>query len=72
MPDGPVLWGYTGGALGVLNGGAASALSWNNSSVTVANGLNVGGNAAISGTLSAANTPGVNYFQGTNWSGATG
>src|SRR5208337_2375037 len=67
LPDGPVLWGYTGGALGALNGGAASALSWNNSAVTVANALNVGGNAAVSGTLSAANTPGVNFIQTTNY-----
>jgi hypothetical protein len=74
LPDGPVLWGYTGGALGVLNGGAQAALTWNNSSVGVANTLNVGGNASVGGTLtvsnitatgilSAANLPGVNYFQ---------
>jgi hypothetical protein len=69
LPDGPVLWGYSGGALGVLNGGAASALSWNNSAVTVAKALSVGGNAAVSGTLSAANTPGVNFIQTTNYSG---
>jgi hypothetical protein len=66
QPDGPVLWGYTGGALGVLNGGAAAALSWNNSSVSVANALNVGGNAAITGTLSADNTPGVGFDETNN------
>lgn len=69
LPDGPVLWGYTGGALGVMNGGAAAALSWDNSAVTVANGLNVGGNAAVSGTLSAANTPGVNFTQSADYAG---
>jgi hypothetical protein len=74
QPDGPVLWGYTGGALGSLSNGAAADLSWNNSTVSVADNLNVGGNATISsnvtaanvtvtGILSAANTPGVNYFQ---------
>lgn len=63
QPDGPVLWGYTGGVLGVLSGGAQSALSWNNSTVSVANALNVGGNATITGTLSAANTPGVGYSE---------
>ena len=51
LPDGPVLWGFGGGALGVLNGGAKSALSWDNSGVTVA------------GNLSANNTPGINYSQ---------
>jgi hypothetical protein len=45
QPDGPVLWGFTGGALGVLNGGPKAALSWNNSSVSVPNALNVGGTA---------------------------
>jgi len=57
LPDGPVLWGYSGGALGVMNGGAQAALSWNNSGVTVSNALNVGGN------LTANNTPGVSYSQ---------
>ena len=51
LPDGPVLWGFSGGALGVMNGGAKSALSWDNSGVTV------------SGNFTANNTPGVNYAQ---------
>jgi hypothetical protein len=55
LPDGPVLWGYTGGALGVLNGGAQSALSWNNSGVGVNNALNVAGNANVAGNLTANN-----------------
>jgi hypothetical protein len=42
LPDGPVLWGYTGGALGVLNGGAQAVLSWNNAAVTVPGTLNAG------------------------------
>jgi hypothetical protein len=63
QPDGPVLWGYTGGALGVLNGGALAALTWNNSSVNVSNSLNVTGNATVGGNLSANNTPGVNWDQ---------
>lgn len=42
LPDGPVLWGYTGGALGVLNGPAQAMLTWNNSAVTVPGTLNAG------------------------------
>jgi hypothetical protein len=53
QPDGPVLWGYGGGALGVLNGGAAPALSWNNSGVAINKSLNVGGNATVGSTLQA-------------------
>jgi hypothetical protein len=75
QPDGPVLWGYSGGALGVLNGGAQAALSWNNSIVNVANNLTVNGGAGVTGDLSASNiicsggiitannTPGVNWIQ---------
>ena len=55
LPDGPVLWGYTGGALGQLNGGAAAALSWNDSGVTISNSLTTGGNTAIGGNLSVNN-----------------
>jgi trimeric autotransporter adhesin len=44
LPDGPVLWGFTGGVLGVMNGGAHAVLSWTNGGVSVngsvyANGL---------------------------------
>jgi hypothetical protein len=35
QPDGPVLWGFGGGALGVLNGGAQAMLTWNSSGVSV-------------------------------------
>ncbi len=51
LPDGPVLWGFGGGALGVMNGGAKSALSWDNSGV------------AVNGNFSANNTPGINWAQ---------
>jgi hypothetical protein len=71
QPDGPVLWGFTGGVLGVLDGGAQAALSWNNSSVSVANALNVGGSATVAGNLSANNTPGVNWTQTTNFGEGT-
>lgn len=35
LPDGPVLWGYTGGALGVLSNGATAVLTWNNGQVNI-------------------------------------
>lgn len=35
QPDGPVLWGYTGGVLGVLSNGASAVLNWNNGQVSV-------------------------------------
>lgn len=71
QPDGPVLWGYTGGALGQLAGGAAAALSWDNTGVKVANDLTIGGNTTINGDLSVNNltgnnTPGINYVQSAN------
>ena len=50
VPDGPVLWGFSGGALGVLNGGAQAMLSWNNTGVT------------ITGTLTATNLSGSGSF----------
>ena len=49
--DGPVLWGFSGGVLGVLSGGAQAALSWNSSSVNVSNALNVGGNLVVGGSV---------------------
>jgi hypothetical protein len=49
--DGPVLWGYSGGALGVASGGQRSIVKWDTGGVNV------------SGNLSANNTPGVNYNQ---------
>jgi hypothetical protein len=69
QPDGPVLWGYTGGALATLSAGPQAALTWNASSVNVSNNLNVTGNLSVnnitaSGNLSANNTPGVNWSQG--------
>jgi hypothetical protein len=33
--DGPVLWGFTGGALGIMNGGAHAVLNWSNGVVAV-------------------------------------
>ena len=35
LPDGPVLWGFAGGALGVVSGGAHALLNWNSSSVNI-------------------------------------
>jgi hypothetical protein len=34
-PDGPVLYGFSGGILGTKNGGDRAALSWNTSQVTI-------------------------------------
>jgi hypothetical protein len=39
LPDGPVLWGHSGGVLGVVNGGANAVLSWNNAGVTINGGF---------------------------------
>lgn len=36
LPDGPVLWGFSGGALGAMNGGAHALLSWNPTTVNIA------------------------------------
>jgi hypothetical protein len=46
QPDGPVLWGYGGGALGVMSGGPQAMLSWNNSGVSV-NGTLSGNGAGL-------------------------
>jgi len=35
LPDGPVLWGFAGGALGVVNGGNKAVLTWDTSGVSV-------------------------------------
>jgi type VI secretion system secreted protein VgrG len=35
LPDGPVLWGFAGGALGVVSGGQHAILSWTNNGVAV-------------------------------------
>jgi hypothetical protein len=47
LPDGPVLWGYTGGALGVENGngGAQAMLSWNGSGVLVSGKVGINTNS---------------------------
>jgi hypothetical protein len=37
--DGPVLWGFGGGALGSMNGGAHSVLTWNNIGVSVSSSV---------------------------------
>ena len=37
--DGPVLWGFSGGALGVVNGGAHAVLTWTNGGVSVTGGF---------------------------------
>jgi hypothetical protein len=39
LPDGPVLWGYSGGALGVMRGGAHAVLTWTNGGVWVTGGF---------------------------------
>jgi hypothetical protein len=39
QPDGPVLWGYGGGALAVLNGGSHAVLTWTNGGVSVTGGF---------------------------------
>jgi hypothetical protein len=35
LPDGPVLWGFAGGVLGMMNGGARAILTWSNNAVAV-------------------------------------
>ena len=57
LPDGPVLWGYTGGALGVLNGGAQAMLNWNNTGVSV-NGTLAGNGSGLT-NLNAASLTGI-------------
>jgi len=37
--DGPVLWGFSGGALAVMNGGAHAVLTWTNGGVSVTGGF---------------------------------
>ena len=37
--DGPVLWGFSGGALAVVNGGAHAVLTWTNGGVSVTGGF---------------------------------
>jgi len=44
MPDGPVLWGYTGGALAVCTNGHHAVLSWSDGNVAIAGALTVNGN----------------------------
>jgi len=39
LPDGPVLWGFAGGVLGVMSGGAHAILTWTNSGVYVNGGF---------------------------------
>ncbi|MGA2555168.1 MAG: hypothetical protein ABSG04_02725, partial [Verrucomicrobiota bacterium] len=64
--DGPVLWGYSGGALAVVNGGARAVLTWSNGGVNV-NGtisgdgggltnLNLGTGGNYSATISDGTT----------------
>jgi len=38
-PDGPVLWGYSGGVLGVMNGGPTAVLTWTPGGVSVNGGF---------------------------------
>ena len=42
LPDGPVLWGFGGGALGAMNGGPHALLTWTPTQVLV-NSTNTGG-----------------------------
>jgi len=39
LPDGPVLWGYGGGVLGVMQSGAHAVLTWTNGGVFVNGGF---------------------------------
>jgi hypothetical protein len=39
LPNGPVLWGYSGGALAVMEGGAHAVLTWTNGGVSVTGGF---------------------------------
>jgi hypothetical protein len=59
LPDGPVLFGYGGGALGTAQSGSEHiALSWNVAGdVAVSNNLSVAGNATF------RNMPGIRYSQ---------
>ena len=72
-PDGPVLFGYGGGALGTEQGGAETiALFWNSSgsvgigTTTPAATLDVSGDIHASGNASFKNLPGVRYSQSSN------
>jgi hypothetical protein len=37
LPDGPVLWGFTGGVLGAMNGGPHAMVSWTATGVGISN-----------------------------------
>ncbi len=60
--DGPVLYGYAGGVLGISNGAQQSVLTWNSAGrVGIGTGtptqrLDVAGNAVVSGNVGIGNT----------------
>lgn len=62
-PDGPVLYGNVGGALGTTVNGNQPALSWDTNRVTVAKDLQVNGNLKLIGTIDSGLTPAVNWDQ---------
>ena len=53
LPDGPVLWGYAGGALGVKSGGPQAVLGWNPQGIYVNGTISLPGYA----TIYAGSTP---------------
>jgi hypothetical protein len=55
LPDGPVLWGYTGGVLGVMNGGAKAVLTWTNSGVFVNGGFAYSSDRNLKSSFAALN-----------------
>ncbi len=74
QPDGPVVYGYHGGALGTTLDGPNASLGWDSTQVQVANDLNVvndvnvGGHLTVAGnvtaySITADNEPAVNWDQ---------
>jgi hypothetical protein len=63
LPDGPVLWGFTGGVLGTASGGQKAILSWNTSGVQI-NGSFVG-TASIVGNGSGLTNLNASQLSGT-------
>jgi hypothetical protein len=60
LPDGPVLWGFTGGVLGVLNGTPHAMVSWTGTGVGISN--------AAPGHLFVVGSSGSPAFcDGTTW-----
>ena len=53
--DGPVLWGFSGGALGVMNGGAHAVLTWTNAGVLINGGFAFSSDRNLKGRFAPLN-----------------